>query len=243
MKITYIYHSGFCVEMESECLIFDYYKGIIPKIPQKKRMHVFVSHKHGDHYNPEIFQLATKYSNITFYLPNDMKMSKRYMEHKGIPIIAQNKIIYLKKNDQVETGQGMVVNTFRSTDEGVAFLVHVEDQVIYHAGDLNCWVWEGESKNEQEQMRRAFCTEVDKLKGMNIDVAFLPLDPRLEKSYSLGFDYFMRTTQTKTAIPMHFWEQPEIIQAFCKSKEAKEYENCIMALTRPGEMVEIDFEI
>ena len=30
MKVTYIQHSGFAVEMEDKVLIFDYYRGEIP---------------------------------------------------------------------------------------------------------------------------------------------------------------------------------------------------------------------
>ena len=34
MKITFIEHSGFVLEMENIVLIFDYYKGEIPPLPQ-----------------------------------------------------------------------------------------------------------------------------------------------------------------------------------------------------------------
>ena len=35
---------------------------------------------------------------------------------------------------------------FKSTDECVAFLIETEGKWIYHAGDLNNWVWDGEPK-------------------------------------------------------------------------------------------------
>jgi L-ascorbate metabolism protein UlaG (beta-lactamase superfamily) len=54
MKITYIGHSGFFVEMEDACFLFDYYKGTIPETDGNKKMYVFVSHRHHDHYNEEI---------------------------------------------------------------------------------------------------------------------------------------------------------------------------------------------
>ena len=53
MKITYIGHSGFFVEMEDACFLFDYYKGTIPETDGNKKMYVFVSHRHHDHYNEE----------------------------------------------------------------------------------------------------------------------------------------------------------------------------------------------
>ena len=42
MKITYIGHSGFFVEMEDACFLFDYYKGTIPETDGNKKMYVFV---------------------------------------------------------------------------------------------------------------------------------------------------------------------------------------------------------
>ena len=35
------------------------------------------------------------------------------------------------------------IRAFKSTDQGVAFLASLEGRTIYHAGDLNNWVWEG----------------------------------------------------------------------------------------------------
>ena len=36
MEITYIGHSGFYVELEEALLLFDYYKGSMPKLPHEK---------------------------------------------------------------------------------------------------------------------------------------------------------------------------------------------------------------
>ena len=52
MKVTFIEHSGFSVEMSETVILFDYYKGTIPEFPTNKRIFVFASHGHGDHYNP-----------------------------------------------------------------------------------------------------------------------------------------------------------------------------------------------
>ena len=38
------------------------------------------------------------------------------------------------------------VTALLSTDNGVAFIVKTSEGVIYHAGDLNDWYWEGEPK-------------------------------------------------------------------------------------------------
>ena len=54
MKITYIHHSSFLVEMEQIALLFDYFEGEIPEIRQDQLLIVFASHRHGDHFSPGI---------------------------------------------------------------------------------------------------------------------------------------------------------------------------------------------
>ena len=56
MKVTFLYHSSYFVEMDTCCLLFDYYQGDIPQVD--KPLYVFASHSHGDHFSPVIFQLA-----------------------------------------------------------------------------------------------------------------------------------------------------------------------------------------
>ena len=67
LKITYIAHSSFFIETDCTCLLFDYYTGIIPKVPKGKKVYVFASHRHGDHYSKKIFDLNTMMF-IIYYL-------------------------------------------------------------------------------------------------------------------------------------------------------------------------------
>lgn len=51
MRVTYLGHSGFLLEMEDALLLFDYYQGSLPEMDLEKTLFVFVSHVHYDHYN------------------------------------------------------------------------------------------------------------------------------------------------------------------------------------------------
>ena len=66
---------------------------------------------------------------------------------------------------QKETGEKVpvTVKAFKSTDEGVAFLIEAEGKVLYHAGDLNNWVWEGEPEEYNFRMSEAFHSELLKI--------------------------------------------------------------------------------
>ncbi len=58
---------------------------------------------------------------------------------------------------------------------------------------------------------RNYSLEVDKLAGTKIDAAFLPLDPRQEENFYLGFDEFMRKAKVMHAFPMHCWDDYSVI--------------------------------
>ena len=235
MIITYIKHSGFFLELKKHCILFDYFQGDIPECEDKEKIIlVFVSHKHQDHFNHKIFDLACIYPNIRFFISRDAKMNESYMMKKNIPKEAFDKIQYVGKNERFRW-EDITVETLTSTDQGVAFIVTCEDKVIYHAGDLNWWTWEGESEEESKSMEKRFVNEINKMKEKSIDIAFVPLDQRQESCYWWGFDCFMRTVDTKYVFPMHCWEDYSIIRKLLMRKESEDYRERIIPITEKGQ--------
>lgn len=210
LQVTYIYHSGFCVETGNSYYIFDYYKGKLPVLDRKKKVYVFASHFHHDHYNPKIFALLEQQGipreNIEAVLAADIR-KRNYPE--GI------KAIRVKGNRAYALSDGTQVETLYSTDSGVAYLVTSGDGVLYHAGDLNDWRWEEETEEYNHNMTARFCREIDRIEGRKIDTAFLPLDVRQERDYDKGMLYFLERIETGHVYPMHYWEHPEVIEKFC----------------------------
>ena len=68
MTITHIYHSGFLMEFDQCVWLFDYYKGEIPSFDRAKKLFVFSSHVHSDHFNKEIFTIFREYSDVEYIL-------------------------------------------------------------------------------------------------------------------------------------------------------------------------------
>ena len=130
----------------------------------------------------------------------------------------------------------IVVETFHSNDEGVAFLVKVDNNVIYHAGDLNWWHWNGESDNFNKGIAGMYKKEINKMKNVIIDVAFVPVDPRLQENYILGLDYIMKTITVKKAFPMHFWEKYDICNALQKDERTTDYRKCVVSISHTNEL-------
>lgn len=98
-------------------------------------MYVFVSHRHHDHYNEEIFRLQEKFRDIQYIISSDVYELASHPEKN-------DKIIYMKAGEEADI-KGCYVRTLRSNDEGTAFFIRYKDQTIYHAGDLNWWHWKG----------------------------------------------------------------------------------------------------
>ena len=74
MRVTYLGHSGFLLEMEDALFLFDYYQGSLPEMDPEKTLFVFVSHVHYDHYNPDILKLRRQRQNIWYLFSDDVPM-------------------------------------------------------------------------------------------------------------------------------------------------------------------------
>ena len=225
MKVTYLDHSGFFVELEDSCLLFDYYRGELPGPNPDKKLLVFVSHAHYDHYNRKIFDMFGGRSDVRFVISSDIYPA-------GLP----------DREDIISVGPGeelpvldASVRTLRSNDEGVAFLVHSEGKTIYHAGDLNWWHWKGEPEAFNVMMRRSYQSQINKLQNEKIDVAFVPVDPRLGEQYFWVLDCFMKRVWSRWVFPMHFWGNYEIFDRLALEKSTEEYRDRIVKIERAGQ--------
>lgn len=217
-KIHYLYHDGFIVETKSHILIFDYFNdasssgrrslsdGVISKevLNTEKAIYVFVSHNHEDHFNPVIFDWKNINPKIKYVLSSDVEVKDNSPEY-----------VTISEDENIQLGQ-VFAKAYGSTDVGVSFLVKVDGISIFHAGDLNLWHWKDESDEYNVQMSKAFKAQIHKLEGEKIDIAFFPVDPRLEEYYFLGGKYFMENLSPKLFIPMHFGNKPEITQNFAE---------------------------
>ena len=210
MKITYVYHSCFLVETDSCYYLFDYEKGTLPKLDVTKPLLVLSSHGHHDHYNEEIFLKLDRMGmqNIYGVLSDDIEIPENV------------NILQLSSGKEYQLWQGQKLMTLQSTDLGVAFLIDDHGMFIYHAGDLNDWVWDEESDSYNEQMTKDYRGQInllaEKLNGREVDAAFVVLDPRQEKDYDRGMCYFLEHILVKKVYPMHYWDSPEIMETFLK---------------------------
>ena len=238
MKVTYIGHSGFAVELAHMILLFDYYTGKLPEWDRDKPLAVFASHSHPDHFNWRILRLAEQYTSVRYFFGNDIHLGAKWLQENGIPAAVKENVTKLAGGREADWKAGdlsIKVCALKSTDSGVAFVAETEGKRIYHAGDLNWWHWIGEPEEENEEMGRAYKKEIDRIAGQHFDLAFVPLDPRLEECFSWGMDYFLEKTDSPVVFPMHMWGKYETAARYKATASGEKYADRLMEISRGGQ--------
>ena len=206
MHITYVHHSGFLVETDRFYYVFDYESGDLPEMDPEKPVFVLSSHSHGDHYNPEVFSKLAGMRHVRAILSDDI------VPPAGVDTLS------VSPGKTYSLHPGLTLHTFHSTDLGVAFLVEDGENLIYHAGDLNDWFWEGEPEEWNAQMTADYRRQIrllgETLGQRPLDAAFVVLDPRQEADYDRGMCFFLEHIVAKQVYPMHYWGNPGIIDTF-----------------------------
>ena len=230
MDITYIEHSSFAVETENNILVFDCYSENVPEFDNNKNMFVFSSHVHSDHFSMNIFKTFGKYKNVTYILSNDIhrKYGRKYMEKHGVLPEVYEKIVFISANEKVSVN-GIEVETLRSNDEGVAFIVKSDGKEIYHSGDLNDWVWQGEREDINKRISMEYKTEIDKIKGRHFDAAFAVVDPRQKEDFYKGAYYLFENVTADIFIPMHFWNDDSVVDKLREHEKSEKFRDKIVS--------------
>lgn len=190
MKIEYIYNSSYHVITEHHQILFDYYRGPVNLVPEKPCIFV-VTHAHGDHFSPVIFDM--KRPGDILLLSWDTEMEPQ----SGQYVLEPHKHYHFGEIEATTCG---------STDAGLSLLLKVDGHTLLHAGDLNLWIWPEDTAEECRIMQESFEKEVACLGKEAVEVAFFPVDGRLEDQAFAGAFYFMTKVNPKLFIPMHFRE-------------------------------------
>lgn len=233
MQAAFLDHSGFLVELDSAALLFDWWKGGLPAIKPGVPLYVFASHVHPDHFDPRIFTLDDGSREVRFILGHDIKLSSRNFSRWGVSPETAEKCRNLRGGETLELS-GVSVEALPSTDEGEAFLVTVDGLTIFHAGDLNWWHWEGEDKGWNRNMEVNFKKYAEALRGRTIDLAMLPLDPRLGEAGFWGPAYFLETAEIRRFLPMHQWGEFDFARKFLEKHPA--FTDCVLPVKEPGQV-------
>lgn len=237
MKITYIGHSGFSVELDNVILIFDYFKdggNVIEKLlSTNKKIIVFSSHFHEDHFQRPILDWKSKHESISYILSYDIVKRIRDLNIDSSSVV-------LRPGNSISLDCGVEVYAFGSTDSGCSYLVKYNGRTIFHAGDLNNWCWKEESTPQEIKKANSDFIKIVKEIDVfchNIDVVMFPVDARMGKDYFIGAKQFVHELSVRYFLPMHFWQFRKEACDFSlyKNEEFGTY----ICLTEPGGSIDI----
>ena len=134
MKVTYIGHSGFLLVVSNAYFLFDYYEGDIPEMNREYPLVVFVSHKHADHYNPAIFELAKKYPNVHYVVSRYVPVKWKIQEYMQQGISLEDKVSVVRKNTDTELvlpGQKETLKMSKKVISIIVCVVSIIAMIIY----------------------------------------------------------------------------------------------------------------
>jgi L-ascorbate metabolism protein UlaG (beta-lactamase superfamily) len=159
------------------------------------------------------------------------------MKKHGIDPSVREKITYVTNNEEYLVDD-VRIHTFLSTDAGVAFAVEADGKKIYHAGDLHNWKWEGAGELVNGKMERTYKHQIGLMSDLYYDVAFVVLDPRLERHKFLGFDYFLKNVSAKYVFPMHCWQEFGIVDEYLSRISNPAFTGRIMRIEHENQIFE-----
>ena len=237
MRCWFLDHSGVAVKTEGHLLLFDLFgemlnwesgkglaQGVVnPQELQNEDVLVFVSHEHKDHFSTKLFELGGKIERFRMVLPEELD-------------VLTGDAVFVRPNETVELPDCRIT-TLESTDIGVAYLVEIDGKLIYHAGDLNWWHWEEEEEAFNQDQAQRYQQQMEKLKqavgNRSIDVAFVPVDPRLNQDMLRGVCCLAERVSLERIVPIHFWGDFSV----CK-RAADALGNRVVQLTACGQEIE-----
>lgn len=204
VKIFYINHSSFIIELEKYNFIFDFFdkrnEEYVKKIIDNgKKTFVLSSHSHHDHYNSFVLEWDKNY-----IFSDDIEISKDTLSKKNIVLV---------KNGDIFRSKDILLKVFSSTDIGVSFYLEVDKIKFFHCGDLNWWKWNDDTAEEEKYMKDLYFSIIEDIAKAikSIDYLFYPIDYRLEENKFAGIEYFLEKIVVKKLIPMHMWGEYKVI--------------------------------
>lgn len=245
MRVIFIHHSCFLVEIEDKVLIFDYFggdkvndyhfTGKIPEYGRDKQIYMFASHCHRDHYDMDILRWTEKYPNIQYIFSKDIRISPNFLKKHDIDPNVRKRVLFVTADRKYQLDD-LKIRTFRSTDAGVAFYVELNGICLFHAGDLGDWNWEGVGELTNGVQTRKYRSIIRQLSALPVDIAFVPMDSRLGPNQGNGMDYFLKHIDSDNVFPMHMWQDYSGIARYKKKISNSQMAERIVDISKENQL-------
>lgn len=219
-RLTYIYHDCFMLETGAADFVFDFFKDplagsdgkplFLRRRDRDKPLYVMVSHHHKDHYDRSIFGWQKEYPAVRYVISRDVARHARHILTPGSvyagPRPEMSSVKIMSPGDTLQDGD-VLIRAFGSTDIGNSWVVETDGLRVFHAGDLNAWIWKDESTEPEVRAAvRDFEVILGQIEAVcpRIDLAMFPVDSRIGRDYWTGARIFLERMPVGVFVPMHF---------------------------------------
>ncbi len=240
LELVYVTHNCFLAETPDRLLLFD-----LPAAPHidapgvalvrerlvDKRVFVFASHSHEDHFTPDVRQLARSAREATFIVSDDIAEL-----HDAFNPEKQPGVVVVEPETWV-TVADMDILGFESTDMGVGFFIRFQGQGLYFGGDVAEWAWPGQDEASSDFSRRHFQATLARLRDLAPAVAFTNADARLP-NWTGALD-LAREVRPRLLVPMHAFGEPERIWRFAQDLEQTGHGCPLFLYEKPGDVLRV----
>ncbi len=229
--IWYLGHCGWAIKTRTRLLIFDYWEQIPfsgdrtlgngridPTELSQLDVYVFVTHDHGDHYDPIILEWQQEIPNITYVFGWDANLNPEFKS------VTEEREAFDFNGMQVP-----VINHQFDHIPEVAFLVNVDEIVVYHSGD---------HATVADQPNEVFAGNIDYLGNMQdrVDLAFLSTFGRRGGAVvNSGDIYSVEKLSPRIVFPMHHGGAEDLLLRFADEVGSTVERTEIVAASRLGD--------
>lgn len=233
--IWYLEHSGWMVKTSGHLLIFDYLSvSRLEKRPENPSLaggyidpdeikdldvFVFVSHGHGDHFDPGIFDWEKSIRNIRYIFGWKADQNPRYH--------------YLTEPRKKTTIDGVEIFNINHAFDGIpegAFLVKTDGLTIFHSGDHGCI---------GEELDPLFKANIDYLAEQSpIDLAFISqFGGRDGVEVNIGDLYTIERLGPRVTFPMHKGGGERFYKRFAEEIQQKGAKTKVYCAEKRGDRI------
>ncbi len=220
--IWYLGHSGWAIETQSRFLIFDYWESSGPTEPRAlanghidpteikdKKVVVFISHGHRDHFDPRVLEWKNTVADIKYIFGWKAKQGSDTIECDF-------------EREELEL-EGLKIRTIVHDADGIpesAFLVELDGLTIFHSGDHG---------NGPPPFKEHFVDNLDYVAKVapSIDMIFIP---------TWGEESFViKKLEPKFTFPMHDVGREDNYKKFAERARKEKLPTKVVAAEKQGD--------
>lgn len=239
ISAVHLHHNCFALDMGAVVYLFDvpdsrhFPKACTPKLMAtiaNRRVIVFISHSHADHFNPDIVSLLNGAAHTRYVVSDDVVD----LYPDAVP---EDTLVV--EPDETYDWEGLRIETLMSNDLGVAFLIDGYGLRVYFGGDLANWNWDTLGDRGKRSTEAFFQKAIDRVRKWKPHVAFSNVDDRLPGL--AGGVEFVQQVRPELFVPMHTFGKTGVIEKLMRY--VTQSASRVFTYTECGALLELEIEV